>query len=211
MPGQGPNPPFIYNNDHRAAWQQGIPQYIDERFAGQQIPAMVPGPPAFQGNPGVQGYRPPNWGPNNYNYQYYNHYAPRANWPRGHHHSNGQGSSRSSGSSRGNGSRNNRNEAEVDMCFICKDLLQNCDQLGVHLCDGGVNCEKKQKGESSCEINARLGMDITNYDCTMLFSSLKKRQSLCNSLFLPDVNVCNSYYLSFLIRLKHLGVQPPSG
>lgn len=41
------------------------------------------------------------------------------------------------------------------MCFICRDLLQNCDQLGIHLCDGGLSI-KTGKTESACEINARL-------------------------------------------------------
>lgn len=156
MPSQGPHQGgFIYNNDHRAPWQQGIP-IMDDRYPGQQMPII---PPQFQHNQQVPGYRAPNWGPNNFHHPPpYNNYQSRF-WNRNQNH-NHAGTSRSSSSSPRSSSSSSstprRADIDPDMCFICRDLLQNCDQLGIHLCDGGLSI-KTGKTESACEINARLG------------------------------------------------------
>ncbi|XP_069129176.1 uncharacterized protein [Argopecten irradians] len=150
MPSQGSHQGgFVFNNDHRAPWQQGMP-IMDDRFPGQQ---MQMAPPQFQQNAHIPGYRS-NWGPNNFHHPPpFNNYQSRF-WNRNH---NNAGSSRSSSSSprsssSSSSSSSRRGENESDMCFICRDLMQNCDQLGVHLCDGG----KTNKSEQACEINARL-------------------------------------------------------
>jgi hypothetical protein len=47
---------------------------------------------------------------------------------------------------------------EEYVCFICKDQLQNCEDHGIHLCDGGK--EKKEEFVYTVEkenIDAKLG------------------------------------------------------
>lgn len=48
------------------------------------------------------------------------------------------------------------------MCFICKDHLQNCEDQGIHMCDGGEE-ETKEEIDYTVEkedIDARLGIHV---------------------------------------------------
>lgn len=36
-------------------------------------------------------------------------------------------------------------DSEEYVCFICKDNLQNCEDQGIHLCDGGRSEDKKEE------------------------------------------------------------------
>lgn len=133
------------NPNYGNAWQPGMQPF----YGDPSMPFMGPN---FRGNQHpVQ--RGPVWGPNQppthqhaYNsYQRRGTYNPIAR----NHFSNSPGPSRAStSSSHGHGSHGSR-----DLCFICRDALQNCNERGIHLCDGGHghtcdNCSKEAQKEA---------------------------------------------------------------
>ncbi|XP_061176873.1 rho-associated protein kinase 1-like [Saccostrea echinata] len=145
MPSQGP--PFFYPDYFP---NQRMP-FIDDRIPHHhQGPALPPNMPFMAPPYGNQiQFRPPMWGPPAYNYQ--NNVVP---YDDQRHRSN----NRNLQPVQGNPHNNYRSDMEEEKtCCICHDRLQNSEERGIHLCDGGqeereTTEEEKSESDFSVEL-----------------------------------------------------------
>lgn len=177
MPGQGP--PFFYPDYFQ---NQQMP-VMDDRFhhphpqgpaiPGPQLPIMAPP----YGN--QYSFRPPLWGPPAFNYNHNNNIHHNNNLrnlqpvPRSHAHPRPQPSEE--------GDREK-------VCFICQDPLQNSEERGIHLCDGGHQ-EKEETKEKA--VSENFNVDLEDMDARLGIQVLKNINGL-------DLNF---EYYSFLNKL----------
>lgn len=150
MPGQGP--PFFY---HDYFQNQRLPGVMDDRLhhppqgpaiPGHHMPIMAP-PYANQ-----YSFRPPLWGPPAFNYHNNNIY-----------HNNNLRNLQPVQRNLSAAQSQPSNEREKT-CFICQDALQNSEERGIHLCDGGLKEKDTSKETTSAD---ELNVDIKDMDARL--------------------------------------------
>ena len=162
MPGQGPS------QDVRQDLRAGGHFYNGGRnWHEQMLPPpsfmndnMHPVYPRYNGyQPGQlnQGFRGNNW-TNNPHQHHSNFSRNNSNSSRNQRSSSSSSSSSGESSRHTSSSRKTTKETRGDVCCVCRDLLQNCAQIGVHLCDGGSSQKDEKKREELCRVNSRLGI-----------------------------------------------------
>ncbi|XP_046548017.1 uncharacterized protein LOC124257984 [Haliotis rubra] len=156
---QGPRQVFLYNHG-RTHWTQGGPIFYDHRrinhqvaigtgqfqgqwFRGPVVPAGPQNSPPFQNFRVNISWNGPLNGPfhNNLNIHFGRNFVNRV-----HYRTNMIGGRQAPQPMLGV-------DEDTELCFICGDYLQNCNEPGVHMCDGG------RDSSSRCNQNARHSSD----------------------------------------------------
>ncbi|XP_067673995.1 uncharacterized protein [Haliotis asinina] len=158
---QGPRQVFLYNHG-RTHWTQGGPIFYDHRrinhqvaigtgqfqgqwFRGPVVPAGPQNSPPFQNFRVNISWNGPLNGPfhNNLNIHFGRNFVNRV-----HYRTNMIGGRQAPQPMLGV-------DEDSELCFICGDYLQNCNEPGVHMCDGG----RDRDNSSRCNQNARHSSD----------------------------------------------------
>ncbi|KAK6169796.1 hypothetical protein SNE40_020780 [Patella caerulea] len=200
IPPSGIRQVFVYHQG-RPHWSQNGPVFYDRRL-NQQFPLGTPFPgqpvqanqwfraPVFNGPPVCPRNIPVNFRVNiTWNTPFYNNLTIQVVRP------NSRGRRRNMIVGRRRPLTDN--EEEQELCFICGDVLQNSNESGVHLCDGGEQREEAPSGSNdnhgNVNINAKLDTILEN-----IKSSLKNDyQSVSESLemyFSERINEINTIH-----------------